>query len=220
MLKHNSVEGDIKEDFIIESNTVDNLSKTIVDESLQKPNKTIEEADTPNDITDNSQEAVTEEISKVEIKAEEENKMILDKAVEVKNIHEIKMLSDDNKEILKKNIVEPENIADQSKHDLDSISRVSKSKSPVEIQQANETIENFRRNLQFIASHPKFSNLHAQTMKLLSSELSKNVDSEILKAKLNKKELGYLVRKLEEKELGYLFFDGMDEKCLGNIIHK
>jgi hypothetical protein len=214
MLEDNSVEGVIMEDFIVESKTVDNPSKTKVDESLLKPKKTIEEADTPNDIRDISQETVTDEISKVEIKAEEENKVILDKAVEVKKIHEIKMISDNNDEILKKDIVEPENKADQSRLDLDSISRVSKSKSPVEMQQANETIENFRRNLQFIASHPKFSNLHAQTMKLLSSELSKNVDSDILKAKLNKKELGYLVRKLDEKELGYLFFDGMDETCL------
>ena len=89
----------------------------------------------------------------------------------------------------------------------------TKSKSP----KTNTIIENFKRNLQFISSHPKFCNLHAQTMKLLSCELSKNVDSEILKAKLIKKDLGYLVKELEERELGFLFFDGLDEKSIGNL---
>ena len=92
----------------------------------------------------------------------------------------------------------------------------TKSKSPCS-SKTNTIIENFKRNLQFISSHPKFCNLHAQTMKLLSCELSKNVDSEILKAKLIKKDLGYLVKELEERELGFLFFDGLDEKSIGNL---
>ena len=82
----------------------------------------------------------------------------------------------------------------------------------------DETLENFKKNLEFIASHEKFTNLHAPTMKLLSSELSKNVDSGILKDKLEKKDLGYLTRSLDQQQLAYLFFDGVDEKCLGKIL--
>ena len=203
----NPIESVTNENIIIESNTNATLGENIVDGKLQNPEKTIEEANIP--------EAKTEEKSICETKIEVTGNLTKDEAVEEKNIHEIKISSDNVKETVKEEIAKPENKEDQSRHGLDFFSRLSKSKSPAEIQQANETIENFKRNLQFIASHPKFSNLHAQTMKLLSTELSKNVDSEILKAKLNKKELGYLVRKLEEKELGYLFFDGMDEKCLG-----
>ena len=81
----------------------------------------------------------------------------------------------------------------------------------------SKVIENFKRNLRFIASHPKFSNVHAQAMKILSSDLSKDVDSEILKARLRKKNLEYLTRELEEIELGFLFFDGLDEKCIGQL---
>ena len=211
----NPIESVTNENIIIESNTNATLGENIVDGKLQNPEKTIEEANIPNNTTDNLPEAKTEEKSICETKIEVTGNLTKDEAVEEKNIHEIKISSDNVKETVKEEIAKPENKEDQSRHGLDFFSRLSKSKSPAEIQQANETIENFKRNLQFIASHPKFSNLHAQTMKLLSTELSKNVDSEILKAKLNKKELGYLVRKLEEKELGYLFFDGMDEKCLG-----
>ena len=203
----NPIESVTNENIIVESDTNATLGENIVDGKLQNPEKTIEEANIP--------EAKTEEKSICETKIEVTGNLTKDEAVEEKNIHEIKISSDNVKETVKEEITKPENKEDQSRHGLDFFSRLSKSKSPAEIQQANETIENFKRNLQFIASHPKFSNLHAQTMKLLSTELSKNVDSEILKAKLNKKELGYLVRKLEEKELGYLFFDGMDEKCLG-----
>ena len=107
---------------------------------------------------------------------------------------------------------------DESKQKETNITSQTETKSKSSCSPTTNTIiENFKRNLQFISSHPKFCNLHAQTMKLLSCELSKNVDSEILKAKLIKKDLGYLVKELEERELGFLFFDGLDEKSIGNL---
>ena len=81
-----------------------------------------------------------------------------------------------------------------------------------------ECLENVKINISYICKHSRFNDTPESSakMKYVSDLLEKCPEITILKEKLQKKNLTFLLRKLTETELVYLYYESVDEKVLGN----
>lgn len=81
-----------------------------------------------------------------------------------------------------------------------------------------ECLENVKINISYICKHSRFNDTPESSakMKYVSDLLEKCPEITILKEKLQKKDLTFLLRKLTETELEYLYYESVDEKVLGN----